>query len=85
MKLSCHAFSFRFFFLLFFVFYKLFLCYHFYFLVTDVCEPNQFRCTNGQCIDASLKCDRKYDCRDGSDETSCSGCEFIFMNKFFIY
>ena len=36
------------------------------------CQPNQFECKNGQCIDASKKCDRRYHCSDGSDEQNCS-------------
>ena len=44
---------------------------YFYFVVPTACEANQFRCNDGQCIDNSLKCDRKYDCQDGSDELNC--------------
>ena len=36
------------------------------------CQPNQFQCKNGQCIDASYKCDDYDDCTDGSDEANCS-------------
>ncbi|VBB31926.1 unnamed protein product [Acanthocheilonema viteae] len=35
------------------------------------CEPNQFRCENGKCIAKIDRCDRKYDCDDGTDETTC--------------
>ena len=36
------------------------------------CAGNQWRCTNGQCIPKSYKCDSGYpDCRDGSDERGC--------------
>lgn len=35
------------------------------------CLYGQFRCANGQCIGPWLKCDRKFDCSDGSDEDSC--------------
>lgn len=35
------------------------------------CTDEQFQCGNGQCIDRSLRCDRKYDCQDGTDEFTC--------------
>ena len=35
------------------------------------CSGDEFRCDNGQCINATLRCDRKYHCRDGTDEFHC--------------
>lgn len=43
------------------------------------CTANQFRCSNGRCIDKSLECNRKYDCDDGTDETSCGKLSAIFI------
>ncbi|XP_063106342.1 kunitz-type protease inhibitor 1 isoform X1 [Cavia porcellus] len=35
------------------------------------CQPTQFRCSDGCCIDGFLECDDTPDCPDGSDEASC--------------
>ncbi|KYN23000.1 Vitellogenin receptor [Trachymyrmex cornetzi] len=35
------------------------------------CLDEQFRCSNGHCISASLKCDGFHDCLDNSDEVLC--------------
>ena len=35
------------------------------------CGPREFRCSDGSCIEARLRCDHNDDCRDGSDETDC--------------
>ena len=32
----------------------------------------QFQCSNGQCVDQTLRCDGHGDCRDHSDERGCS-------------
>ena len=39
---------------------------------TQRCQPTQFRCKNGQFIEACKKCDKRFDCSDGSDEANCS-------------
>ncbi|VDK28057.1 unnamed protein product [Gongylonema pulchrum] len=38
---------------------------------TPGCEPNQYQCQDGKCIPGSDKCNHRYDCDDGSDETVC--------------
>ncbi|KAL1462794.1 hypothetical protein WDU94_014601, partial [Cyamophila willieti] len=35
------------------------------------CEPNQFQCGNGACLDNKWRCDNKADCADQSDEHNC--------------
>lgn len=41
------------------------------------CQPNQFRCQDGQCIDKTLVCNNVADCADRSDEKNC--CENGFQ------
>ncbi|KAK0044767.1 very low-density lipoprotein receptor, partial [Biomphalaria pfeifferi] len=36
-----------------------------------LCLANDFKCTNGVCIDATWKCDAEEDCSDGADEAGC--------------
>lgn len=40
------------------------------------CATNQFACSSGAnlCIPLAWKCDGEVDCKDGSDEASCSSC-----------
>lgn len=44
------------------------------------CTTNQFKCTNGKCINASLACDHNDDCGDASDEIGCGKC---IINEFY--
>ena len=38
------------------------------------CAWNEFSCASGdQCIDDDLRCNKAYDCQDGSDEFNCGG------------
>lgn len=45
------------------------------------CQPTQFRCSDGCCIDGFLECDDTPDCPDGSDEASCEKCEAWGLRK----
>jgi hypothetical protein len=36
------------------------------------CLSNEFACKSGECINQTLMCDGVYDCKDASDEDSCS-------------
>ena len=35
------------------------------------CGQGQYQCKSGECIDDALRCDRAYNCADGSDELDC--------------
>ncbi|XP_023045159.1 kunitz-type protease inhibitor 1 isoform X1 [Piliocolobus tephrosceles] len=38
---------------------------------SGTCQPTQFRCSNGCCIDSFLECDDTPNCPDASDEATC--------------
>jgi len=35
------------------------------------CSSDEFTCSSGECVELKYRCDRDYDCRDGSDEFDC--------------
>lgn len=35
------------------------------------CRSDEFQCNDGACIPSYLRCDRRTDCRDSSDEDNC--------------
>ena len=39
--------------------------------VIPPCPRDQFQCVSGQCINATNRCDVKFDCDDKSDEERC--------------
>lgn len=46
-------------------------------VTSDICHPNQFHCSTGECVDRSVFCNSYKDCKDGSDESVCvKRCKF---------
>ena len=48
----------------------------------EPCSSGQWTCDDGACIGESLRCDRKYDCPDGSDELHC-GTSVALLERYF--
>lgn len=59
----------------------IFICFNFILIKLEPadCQANEFRCGDGTCINSELKCNRKYDCHDGSDELSCGRFDCCFL------
>lgn len=35
------------------------------------CQPDEFKCRDGTCINKTLVCNKRRDCADASDEDNC--------------
>lgn len=46
-----------------------------------ICTADEYRCDNGQCIPIEQKCNRRYDCQDGTDETICGSSIFKYYSS----
>ena len=43
------------------------------------CAANEWQCKNGDCIDKALRCNRVYDCVDGTDEFDCGRSPLVIL------
>lgn len=39
--------------------------------IQTACRENEFQCGDGSCIPSDQRCNRRYDCQDGTDERDC--------------
>lgn len=51
------------------------------------CLSNEFACKSGECINSTMMCDGVFDCKDASDEDSCSMLLeiYTFIEKFCLF
>ena len=49
-----------------------------YLITLTPCNTTEFACSDGQCLPQSVRCNKKIECRDESDENEC---EFIKKHK----
>lgn len=47
----------------------------------NTCLPNQYRCSNGNCINSIWQCDNDNDCGDMSDEKNCRECPALGLAR----
>ena len=41
-------------------------------MTADECNEEEYKCSDGKCIDEDLVCDVNHDCEDGLDEQDCA-------------
>jgi hypothetical protein len=53
-----------------------------YFAEPPTCTEEEYRCSNGQCVNWTQRCDLQFDCWDKSDELHCGEfCDASFYPK----
>ena len=67
------------------MFHNSFVILYIYFSFDSLigCGNNEFTCSNGECIRASLECDGGRDCRDGTDEHARCGMHNAYYLKMY--
>ena len=46
------------------------------------CQPGQYQCGDGNCVNKNQICDGKYDCVDWADERDCSKFWYLLIKNF---
>ena len=52
---------------------------HIFWLFSGGCQPGQYQCGDGNCVNKNQICDGKYDCVDWADERDCSKFWYLFI------